>query len=159
LLDKNMRTDMSDLFTFVSLGLFMRISFVSSLLIAIVGGALAGCTTTGRSPIYEVPVAPAVDAAIAVPCQEAAGDKYFMDPDRVISTSSSSQGASTVVVMKADLRDAVCTLNASGKVVSLVDTTPKSADQIAAEEAKALAGDKPAVVESAPKKKKKKKTS
>ncbi len=97
---------------------------------------VSACTTTGGSgPV--VPVLPAVDAALAVPCQEAAGDKYFMDADRVIAVSSNSVGANTEVVMKADTRDALCTLNAKGKVVSIVDTSPKSADQIAAEEAKA----------------------
>lgn len=135
----------------------MRISIVSSVLSASIGLALSGCTTTGGGvPVTIVPVAPAVDAAIAVPCQEAAGDKYFMDPERVIAIASSTNGANTVVKMKADVRDATCTLNAKGKVISLIDTTPKSADQIAAEEAKALAGDQPVVETPAPKKKKKK---
>ncbi len=135
----------------------MRISTVSSIFLALSVTGLTGCTTTGGgAPISVVPVVPAVDPALAVPCQEAAGDKYFMDPDRVVALSSSVVGANTVVVMKADVRDAACTLNAKGKVVSLVDTTPKSADQIAAEEAKALAGDTPVVETPAPKKKKKK---
>ncbi|MGL4489399.1 MAG: hypothetical protein ACRCU5_08150 [Rhizobiaceae bacterium] len=134
----------------------MRISSVSSILFAFAAAGLAGCTTTGGDPVRVVPVVPAVEAAIAVPCQEAAGDKYFMDPDRVIALSSSSQGANTVVVMKADVRDAVCTLNSKGKVVSLVDTTPKSADQAAADEAKALAGEVPTGDAVVPKKKKKK---
>jgi hypothetical protein len=135
----------------------MRISAVSSIFLALGLTGLAGCTTTGAgAPISVVPVAPAVDAALAVPCQEAAGDKYFMDPERVVALSSSVVGANTVVVMKADVRDAACTLNAKGKVVSLVDTTPKSADQIAAEEAKALAGETPPAQTPAPKKKKKK---
>ena len=99
---------------------------------------VAACTTGGAS-VPVKPMAPAVEPAIAVPCQEAAGEKYFMDPERVIALSSSNDGANTIVVMKADVRDAVCTLNGKGKVVSIVDTTPKSADQIAAEEAKAAA--------------------
>jgi hypothetical protein len=134
----------------------MRTTFFSSIVFAVVAAGLAGCTTTGDTPVTVIPVAPAVDAALAVPCQEAAGDKYFMDPDRVVAISSSVVGANTVVVMKADVRDAACTLNAKGKVVSLVDTTPKSADQIAADEARALAGDQPVVETPAPKKKKKK---
>ncbi len=135
----------------------MRKLLLSSLFFGLVASGLSGCTTTGDAPpVKIIPVVPAVDPAVAVPCQEAAGDKYFMDPDRVVAVSSSSQGGSTVDIMKADVRDAVCTLNAKGKVVSLVDTTPKSADQIAAEEAKALAGDKPVVETPAPKKKKKK---
>lgn len=133
----------------------MRISLVSILFISLAASGLSACTTTGSGPVYVAPVAPAVDAALAVPCQEAAGDKYFMDPDRVVAVSSSSQGANTVVVMKADVRDAVCTLSAKGKVVSLIDTTPKSADQIAAEEAKLLAGDQPVAEKPASKKKKK----
>ena len=98
--------------------------------------AVSACSTSGGSvPVR--PVVPAVAAEIAVPCQEAAGDKYFMDPDRIIAVSSSPSGNNTAVVLKADSRDALCTLNAKGKVVSLVDTSPKSADQIAAEAAKA----------------------
>jgi hypothetical protein len=133
----------------------MRISTISTVFFGLAVTGLAGCSTTGGGPVKVTPVAPSVDAALAVPCQEAAGDKYFMDPDRVVAVSSSSEGANTVVIMKADVRDAVCTLNAKGKVVSLVDTTPKSADQIAAEEAKALAGDQPVIEAPAPKKKKK----
>jgi hypothetical protein len=98
--------------------------------------AVSACSTSGGSvPVR--PIVPAVAAEIAVPCQEAAGDKYFMDPDRIIAVSSSPSGKNTAVVLKADSRDALCTLNAKGKVVSLVDTSPKSADQIAAEAAKA----------------------
>lgn len=104
--------------------------------LAIVSILVSACSTTGENvPVR--PIAPAVDPAIAVPCQEAAGEKYFMDPERVVALSSTMEGTSTVVVMKADVRDAVCTINAKGKVVSVVDTTPKSADQIAAEEARA----------------------
>jgi hypothetical protein len=107
--------------------------------------ALSACAISGGSvPVR--PIIPAVAAEIAVPCQEAAGDKYFMDPDRIIAVSSSPSGNNTAVVLKADSRDALCTLNSKGKVVSLVDTSPKSADQIAAEAAKAAeaAGGKPA---------------
>ena len=96
---------------------------------------LSACSTTGGGSV--TPIRPAVDAALAVPCQEAAGDKYFMDPDRVIALSSNPAGKNTEVYLKVDSRDARCTLNAKGKVVSLVDTSPKSADQIAAEELKA----------------------
>lgn len=99
---------------------------------------VSACSTTGES-IPVKPIVPAVDPVLAVPCQEAAGEKYFMDPERVIALSSAAEGTSMIVVMKADVRDAVCTINAKGKVVSVVDTTPKSADQLAAEEAKAAA--------------------
>lgn len=97
---------------------------------------VSACSTSGPS-VPVKPIAPAVDPNLAVPCQEAAGEKYFMDPERVVALSSIVEGTNTVVIMKADVRDAVCTINAKGKVVSVVDTTPKSADQIAAEEAKA----------------------
>lgn len=136
----------------------MRRLIVSVSAITLLSFALASCTTTGdgRVPVIIKPAVPAVDANIAVPCQEAAGDKYFMDPERVIAISSSLQGGNTAVVMKADVRDALCTVNAKGKVVSLIDTTPKSADQTAADEAKLLAGDPPIAETPAPKKKKKK---
>ncbi len=106
--------------------------------LALVSIIVSACSTSGEN-IPVRPIAPAVDPVIAVPCQEAAGEKYFMDPDRVLALSSTNDGANTIVVMKADVRDAVCTINAKGKVVSVVDTTPKSADQLAAEEAKAAA--------------------
>ncbi len=110
--------------------------FAAKSAVVIFSAALVGCTTTGDG--YSVtPAAPAVDANLAVPCQEAAGEKYFMDPDRVIAVSSNAAGKETQVMLKVDSRDAVCTLNAKGKVTSLVDTSPKSADQLAAEEAKA----------------------
>lgn len=110
--------------------------------------AVSACSTTGDSvPVR--PIVPAVAADLAVPCQEAAGDKYFMDPDRVVAVSSAPSGKGATVVLKADSRDALCTINAKGKVVSLIDTSPKSADQLAAEEAKAAeaagGGKKPAV--------------
>ena len=121
----------------------MRHLFLSLSSAAFAAIALSGCTTTGGGDLVK-PVVPAVDAALAVPCQEAAGDKYFMDPERVIAVSSNSAGKNTEVFLKVDTRDALCTLNAKGKVVSLVDTSPKSADQIAAEEAKAAEAAGPA---------------
>lgn len=83
------------------------------------------------------PVVSQVDNDIAVACQEAAGDKYFMDSGLVTAISSSKDGSNTVVVLKVDSRDALCTLNGKNKVISVVDTSPKSADQIAAEEQRA----------------------
>lgn len=130
----------------------MRAVFLSFSALSFAAIAVSGCTTTGGGELVK-PVVPAVDANLAVPCQEAAGDKYFMDPDRVVAVSSSPSGKNTEVVLKVDSRDAICTLNAKGKVVSLVDTSPKSADQIAAEELKAAeasGGKKPAAA--APKK-------
>ena len=119
---------------------------------------LSGCVTTGpqdgvlvgpadgadtRRPIgglFSGTPAPAVSQVnndIAVACQEAAGDKYFMDSGLVSAISSSKDGGNTIVVLKVDTRDALCTLNAKNKVISVVDTSPKSADQTAAEEQKA----------------------
>jgi hypothetical protein len=137
-LDKACHADMSSFR--IHVGDIMRIQSTILGVAALLSIGLAGCTTSGNGPSIITPALPAVDAALAVPCQEAAGDKYFMDPERVIAISSSAEGANTIVVMKADVRDAVCTINAKGKVISLVDTTPKSADQIAAEEAKLAAG-------------------
>jgi hypothetical protein len=119
---------------------------------------LSGCSTTdgGGSPV--IPLRPAVDAALAVPCQEAAGDKYFMDPDRVVAVSSISAGKNTQVYLKVDTRDALCTVSDKGKVVSLVDTSPKSADQIAAEELKATEAAAGGTIKPEPPVKKKKKS-
>ena len=65
--------------------------------------------------------------------------KYFIGPERVTLLGASPQGGSTAVRMKADMRDALCLVSDKGKVISLTDTTPKSANQIAAEEAAAAA--------------------
>lgn len=120
--------------------------------------ALAGCQTGGA--IISRPPPVVVDPALGDPCIEAAMAKYFIDASRVTLLTANPQGGSTAVVMKADVRDAVCLVSAKGKVISLTDTTPKSANQIAAEEAAAAAkaagapapADTPAAT--APKKKK-----
>jgi hypothetical protein len=134
---------------------FSATSFVFAIAATI---SLSGCETTGPKdgtlvgpvdgsgasrPIGglfngpSAPVLPPVDNDLAVACQEAAGDKYFMDPDLVRAVYSSKDGGNTLVTLKVDTRDALCTLNGKGKVTSVVDTSPKSADQIAAEEQKA----------------------
>lgn len=59
------------------------------------------------------------------------------------------------VSLKVDIRDALCTVTDKGKVRSVVDTMPKSADQVAAEEA--AANKKAAGPATAPAKKSKKK--
>lgn len=81
-----------------------------------------------------------VDPALAQPCITAAANKYFL-PERVISAVNSRPGAGggMNVDLKVDLRTAVCHLNSSGGVRAVIDTSPKSADQIAAEEAAAKA--------------------
>ncbi len=84
--------------------------------------------------------------------------KYFIGPERVTLLGASAQGTSTAVRMKADVRDALCLVSAKGTVISLTDTTPKSANQIAAEEAAAAAkaaGAAEPVAEPKPVKKKK----
>ncbi len=136
----------------------MRFSVLAVSIIVALSFGLSGCVTTAPKdgtlvgpedsaetsrPIgglfsgTPAPMVSHVDNDIAVACQEAAGDKYFMDSGLVTAISSSKDGGNTVVVLKVDMRDALCTLNAKGKVTSVVDTSPKSADQMAAEAQKA----------------------
>lgn len=128
-------------------------------LLAMLAPLVAACTTT--EPVKpgtaqsQIPVAssnplprllsmPApvkyVDSALAQPCITAAANKYFL-PEKVISAVDSRPGANggTDVVLKVDLRSAVCSVSAKGGVRSVVDTSPKSADQVAAEAAAANA--------------------
>jgi hypothetical protein len=102
---------------------------------------LSGCQIPSSGPIRSLAIpAPApVDPAVGDPCTEAAMAKYFIGPERVTLLGASPQGGSTAVRMKADVRDALCLVSDKGKVISLTDTTPKSANQIAAEEAAAAA--------------------
>ena len=120
----------------------------SSLLVAGVVLAISGCTTTKTttstdqttttaSPIAKLAsLTPSrsVDPELAKACANSAANKYFL-PTRVINAVDSRKAAdgSTQVILKVDLRDAVCTVSPSGVVKSVVDTSPKSADQIAAE--------------------------
>jgi hypothetical protein len=109
-----------------------------------VGLGLAGCqipSLTSSAPIRSlaIPAPEPVDPAVGDPCTEAAMAKYFIGPERVTLLSAGREGASTAVRMKADLRDALCLVSDKGKVISFTDTTPKSANQIAAEEAAAAA--------------------
>lgn len=77
---------------------------------------------------------------LAQACINSAANKYFL-PTRVIKAVDSRKpgDGSTQVILKVDLRDAVCTVSSSGVVKSVIDTSPKSADQIAAEEQAAAA--------------------
>nr|WP_236016045.1 hypothetical protein [Brucella endophytica] len=86
-----------------------------------------------------------VDPTLARACVSAAADKYYL-PESVITPldSRSAGGGNTAVTLKVDLRDALCTVGANGSVRSVVDTSPKSADQIAAEEAAAKKAAMPA---------------
>ena len=115
--------------------------FLGALTVSFVAAGFAGCQLPSAGPIRSLAIpAPApVDPAVGNPCIEAAMAKYFIGPERVTLLGSSAQGGSTAVRMKADVRDAVCLVSAKGNVVSLTDTTPKSANQIAAEEAAAVA--------------------
>lgn len=120
----------------------------SSLLVAGVVLAISGCTTTKTTTSTDQttttanPIAKlasltpsrSVDPELAKACANSAANKYFL-PTRVINAVDSRKAAdgSTQVILKVDLRDAVCTVSPSGVVKSVVDTSPKSADQIAAE--------------------------
>ena len=126
------------------------------LAIAMLAPLAAACTTTASTtatsgktdapisgPTISMPrfmSASYVDPALAQPCITAAANKYFL-PERVISAVNSRPGAAggTDVNLKVDLRTAVCQLTAKGGVRAVIDTTPKSADQVAAEEAAAKA--------------------
>jgi hypothetical protein len=114
----------------------------SVLPLLIVGLALCACqipSSSGPRRSLAIPAPAPVDPAVGDPCTEAAMAKYFIGPERVTLLGASPQGASTAVRMKADVRDALCLVSDKGKVISLTDTTPKSANQIAAEEAAAAA--------------------
>ncbi|WP_420961939.1 hypothetical protein [Brucella sp. IR073] len=99
-----------------------------------------------------------VDPTLARACISAAADKYYL-PESVITAldSRSAGGGNTAVTLKVDLRDALCTVSANGSVRSVVDTSPKSADQIAAEEAAAKRAATPQPTKPAGKTSKKKK--
>jgi hypothetical protein len=145
-----------------------KILLTSTVMLAF--GALAGCQIPSREgggnpgfsrAAFTPPPPPVIDEALSTPCIEAAMAKYFIDDTRVQLLGLSSQGTSSVITMKADTRDAVCTVSAKGKVISLVDTSPKSENQILAEEAAAKAKaegtvETKTVVEPKPKPKKKK---
>ena len=122
--------------------------------------SVTGCTTTqnqttatnslttavASNPAPKFPsfTAPTRSVApdLAQACINSAANKYFL-PTRVIKAVDSRKpgDGSTQVILKVDLRDAVCTVSAGGVVKSVIDTSPKSADQIAAE-AQAAVGTK-----------------
>jgi hypothetical protein len=134
---------------------------------------LAACSTTSEPDMRPRPVAatpsimpsfipsytparPPVDSALAAPCISAAASKYFLAESNITAVDVEPAGGGVNHVrLKADIRDAMCTVTDKGKVRSVVDTMPKSADQAAAEEAAA----KNPVVAPAPVKKSKKKKS
>jgi len=110
-----------------------RFSHIISFGVAAMALALAGCETTGSTGRAAVS-SRHVDSDMAHACIIAAANRYYL-PTRVISAvdSRSQVDSSTQIIMRVDLRSAVCTINASGSVRSVIDTTPKSADQVAAE--------------------------
>lgn len=111
-----------------------RLLFLSVILP--LGAAACSTSSPGVVPsfIAPVPVRPPVPAALANPCADAAATKYFMSSDRVVAVDSQPVGNGlTNVILKVDSRDAVCTITDKGVVRSVVDTSPKSADQVAAE--------------------------
>jgi hypothetical protein len=102
------------------------------------------------------PIRPPVNAALAEPCIAAASSKYFMGESNIRAVDSEAVGGGiNHVRLKVDIRDAMCTVTDKGRVRSVVDTMPKSADQLAAEEAAA----KKAAGQTAPAPKKAKKSS
>ncbi|MGH6762873.1 MAG: hypothetical protein ACRECW_14935 [Phyllobacterium sp.] len=112
------------------------------LIISTVLPLAAACTISspGSAPKFIAPIQirPSVPASLADPCAEAAAQKYFMSSDRVVAIDTRPAGAGfTNVVLKVDSRDAVCTISDKGVVRSVIDTSPMSADQAAAEAAAA----------------------
>jgi hypothetical protein len=105
---------------------------------------LAACSTTSEPNMRPTimptfaPIRPPVDAALADPCISAAASKYFLTENHITAVDAEPIGGGVNQVrLKADIRDAMCTVTDKGKVRSIVDTMPKSADQVAAEEAAA----------------------
>lgn len=67
-------------------------------------------------------------------CIVSAANKYYL-PTRVIKAvdTKKSVDGTTQVILKVDVRDAVCIVGPSGNVRSVIDTTAKSAEQALAE--------------------------
>lgn len=139
-------------------------------LLAMFAPLVAACTTTSTTTPAPTTVAAQAPAPVATqmpsfpqfvrsnvapelanPCITAAANRYYI-PERVITAvdSRSGGGGNTDVILKVDSRDARCSISANGTVRSVVDTSPMSADQRAANEAAAKA---PAAPAAAPAKK------
>ncbi|MEP7454962.1 hypothetical protein [Phyllobacterium sp. SB3] len=121
---------------------------------------LAACSTSSEPNMRPTimptfaPVRPPVDAALADPCISAAATKYFLAENHITAIDAEPIGGGiNQVRLKADIRDAMCTVTDKGKVRSVVDTMPKSADQVAAEEAAAAKKAAQPAPEQKPKKK------
>jgi hypothetical protein len=124
---------------------------------------LAACSTTGEpsaGPTFATfsPVRPPVSSTLAEPCIAAAASKYVLSERNIRAVDERAVGAGiNEVSLKVDIRDALCTVTDKGKVRSVVDTMPKSADQVAAEEAAANKKAASGAAADAPVKKSKKK--
>lgn len=104
--------------------------FIRSSRIVAVTGMLfvAGCVShipEASSPqMIMPPAALPVKPDMAQACINASANKYYL-PVRVIQAVNAQTGGdgSTKVNMKVDLRKAICTIDASGNVRSVVDIT------------------------------------
>ena len=133
-------------------------------LLAMFAPLVAACTTTSTTTPAPTTVAAQAPAPVATqmpsfpqfvrsnvapelanPCITAAANRYYI-PERVITAvdSRSGGGGNTDVILKVDSRDARCSISANGTVRSVVDTSPMSADQRAANEAASKAPAAPA---------------
>ena len=137
------------------LGKSGRLLFVAML------APLAACSTTTQSPKANADVevsstaprfniprftpAVSIDPVIEESCIHTAANKYFL-PTSVIRVTNSRprSGGGTDVDLQVDLRTAVCQVSASKNVIAVIDTMPKSADQVAAEAAAAAQSGKKA---------------
>ena len=133
-------------------------------LLAMFAPLVAACTTTSTTTPAPTTVAAQAPAPVATqmpsfpqfvrsnvapelanPCITAAANRYYI-PERVITAvdSRSGGGGNTDVILKVDSRDARCSISANGTVRSVVDTSPMSADQRAANDAASKAPAAPA---------------
>jgi len=115
--------------------------FFSSFYLGVLCFVLTACDPSSgtqmrasRSPVPKSNVAP----QLANACEIAAANKYYL-PRRVIHAyhATAAQDGTITVKIKADLREAVCNVSASGTIRSVIDVSPKSADQLASEQAAA----------------------
>jgi len=106
--------------------------FLSLAFLVIVAAIVpAGCASTnfmGGKPPFDTPSS-FVDPDMAQACVHASANKYYL-PTRVIKAvnSQTDSHGMTQIGMQVDLRHAVCTIDAAGKVRSVVDTAAPDAD-------------------------------
>lgn len=111
----------------------MRAIFTTAFFLG-VSTFVTGCVTSADYPMGTMVIGGYVDPDMAQACINTAANRYYMPTSfiRAVNSQKMANG-STQVIMKVDSRDALCTISAAGNVASFVDTSPKSADQIAAE--------------------------